>query len=105
MLVEPRRNHSSSRTTAGNSTFLVVTSGKPSRRSYRVCAPKIDSVPVPVRSVRRSPCSSTWRSRSRYGLMGVVYHPGMTPTPTSISGLLERYDGVLLDVYGVLFDA
>ncbi len=29
MLVEPRRNHSSSRTTAGNSTFLVVTSGKP----------------------------------------------------------------------------
>ena len=29
----------------------------------------------------------------------------MTPTPTSIRDLLERYDGVLLDVYGVLFDA
>ena len=31
-------------------SFLVVSSGKPSRRSKRACAPKTESVPVPVRS-------------------------------------------------------
>ena len=39
--------------------LLVVTSGNPSRRSYRVWAPNSEIVPVPVRSVRRSPWSST----------------------------------------------
>jgi leucyl aminopeptidase len=51
-------------------SFLVVSSGKPSARSKRICQPKTDSVPVPVRSVLGWPCSSTWRIRSRYGCMG-----------------------------------
>src|SRR6476646_10227225 len=29
----------------------------------------------------------------------------MTPAPIAIRDLLDRYEGVLLDVYGVLFDA
>src|SRR4051812_11866199 len=47
-------------------TFFVVTSGKPAPRSKRICQPKVDSVPVPVRSLFLCPCSSTWRIRSRY---------------------------------------
>src|SRR4051812_38639176 len=47
-------------------TFLVVSSGKPAARSNRICQPNTDSVPVPVRSLLRCPCSSTCRIRSRY---------------------------------------
>ena len=45
--------------------FLVVNSGKPAARSKRSCAPKMLSVPVPVRSVLRAPFSSTCFIRSR----------------------------------------
>ena len=64
-LVEPERNHSSSWTIDFRCTFLVVTSGKPSASGKRICQPNTDSVPVPVRSDLRVPCSSTWRIRSR----------------------------------------
>ena len=38
--------------------------------------------------------------------MCAIYHPRMTePTPIEMRELLSRYDGVLLDVYGVLLDA
>src|ERR1700729_2480330 len=47
-------------------TFLVVTSGKPSARSKRIWWPKIDRVPVPVRSRFSTPVSRTSSSRSRY---------------------------------------
>src|SRR5207249_9742307 len=50
-------------------SFLVVSNGNPgpsSRKSNRVCAPKTDNVPVPVRSLRGRPWSSTSRSRSWY---------------------------------------
>ena len=40
-------------------TFLVVTSGKPSARSKRIWWPKIERVPVPVRSVFSTPVSRT----------------------------------------------
>src|SRR5215469_6019304 len=66
MLVEPRTNHSSSRTTASNKTFFVVNKGNPFRKSYWVCRPNSDNVPVPVRSVFFVPFSSTWRTSSRY---------------------------------------
>ena len=36
-------------------SFFVVSSGKLSRKSKRACAPKTESVPVPVRSVRGRP--------------------------------------------------
>lgn len=66
MLVEPRRNQSSSLKIASKRTFLVVTMGKPSRRSYFFWTPKTEMVPVPVRSVLVSPFSKTSRMRSRY---------------------------------------
>jgi ribonucleotide monophosphatase NagD (HAD superfamily) len=34
-----------------------------------------------------------------------AYDRGVEPTPTTISALIDRYDGVLLDAYGVLVDA
>ena len=47
-------------------TRLVVSSGtRPSERSNRSSAPKIDRVPTPVRSTRSSPCSQMRRIRSR----------------------------------------
>ena len=49
--------------------FFVVSSGNPgpcARKSNRVCAPNTDNVPVPVRSVRSRPFSSTSRRRSWY---------------------------------------
>ncbi len=66
MLVAPRRNQRSSLKIASNRTFLVVTMGKPSRRSYFFWTPKTEMVPVPVRSVLVSPWSRTSRMRSRY---------------------------------------
>src|SRR5580698_11599966 len=47
-------------------SFLVVTSGKPSLRSNRIWWPKIDSVPVPVRSCFSAPSASTRSINSRY---------------------------------------
>jgi hypothetical protein len=47
-------------------SFLVVNNGNFSRKSNRVCAPKIDNVPVPVRSLRGRPRSRTSRRRSWY---------------------------------------
>ena len=47
-------------------SFLVVNDGKFSRKSNRVCAPKIDNVPVPVRSAFGWPRSRTSRRRSWY---------------------------------------
>src|SRR5207342_2417620 len=66
MLVSPFRNHSNSWTIERRCSFFVVTSGKPSRRSKRICQPNTLRVPVPVRSAFSAPCSRTWRSRSRY---------------------------------------
>ena len=63
--VSPRRNQSSSSTTDFRWMLLVVTSGKPSVRSNRSCAPKTESVPVPVRSPLRAPWSRMCRRRSR----------------------------------------
>src|SRR5699024_9708870 len=50
-------------------TRLVVTSGKPSDRSNRIWWPKIERVPVPVRSDFGVPCSSTCRSRAAYAVV------------------------------------
>src|SRR3954471_17672661 len=47
-------------------TFFVVTRGKPSFRSKRICWPKMLRVPVPVRSVLGVPCAYTWRMKSSY---------------------------------------
>lgn len=66
MLVAPRRNQRSSLRIASKRTFLVVTIGKPSRRSYFFWTPKTEMVPVPVRSVLVSPFSRTSLIRSRY---------------------------------------
>jgi HAD superfamily hydrolase (TIGR01450 family) len=35
---------------------------------------------------------------------GAVYHPAVTPSPTTISALLDRYQGFAIDAYGVLVD-
>ena len=56
MLVSPARNQISSWTIDLRCSFLVVTSGKPSARSKRIWWPNTLSVPVPVRSVLRTPC-------------------------------------------------
>src|SRR5574341_1276373 len=76
MLVSPFRNHSSSWMMDLRCTFLVVSSGNPALRSKRSCAPKTESVPVPVRSFLRAPCSSTWRIRSRYWRIVTASRPG-----------------------------
>ena len=55
MFVSPRRNHSSSRATDLKCTRLVVSSGKDSARSKRICRPNTPVVPVPVRSGRCVP--------------------------------------------------
>ena len=47
-LVEPRINQSSSSATPRQKVRLVVISGKDSRRLKRICAPKMDLVPVPA---------------------------------------------------------
>ena len=65
-LPSPRRNQSSSRTIERRCTFLVVTSGKPSRRSKRIWWPNTLFVPVPVRSALATPWSRTWRRKSSY---------------------------------------
>src|ERR1044072_1387568 len=65
-LVSPARNQSSSCTIDLVCTFLVVTSGKPSGRHRRNCPPKVESVPVPVRSPISTPRARTCGSRSRY---------------------------------------
>src|SRR3569832_2507183 len=46
--------------------FSVVTRGKPSFRSKRICWPNTLRVPVPVRSVLGVPCVYTWRMKSSY---------------------------------------
>src|SRR4051794_15351886 len=65
-LVSPRRNHSSSPNTERVWIFLVVTRGKPARRSKRIWWPKTERVPVPVRSPFSTPSSRTRWRRSRY---------------------------------------
>ena len=65
-LPSPRRNQSSSRMIERRCTFLVVTSGKPSRRSKRIWWPNTLFVPVPVRSALVTPWSRTWRMKSSY---------------------------------------
>src|SRR5271163_1564861 len=67
-LESPRKIHSSSYTTDFRCTFLVVISGKPADRSYRIWWPNRLRVPVPVRSALGVPRSSTRRSRSSYGV-------------------------------------
>src|SRR5690625_708342 len=47
-------------------TRFVVVGGKRSARSYRSWWPKIDVVPVTVRSDFFVPWSRTWRNRSSY---------------------------------------
>ena len=46
--------------------FLVVTNGNPADRSNRIWCPNRLRVPVPVRSARGRPDSSSVRNRSRY---------------------------------------
>ncbi len=65
MLVSPWMNHSSSWMIDFRCSFLVVITGKPLARSKRICQPKTERVPVPVRSDLSLPFSSTWRIRSR----------------------------------------
>src|SRR5687768_4248276 len=65
-LLSPRRNHSSSTAIERKWTFLVVTRGNRSDRSYRSRSPKRLTVPVPVRSSFGVPCSRIRRRRSSY---------------------------------------
>src|SRR5207248_2156679 len=58
-------------------SFFVVRSGNLSRKSKRACAPKTESVPVPVRSSRRAPWSRTSRRRSWYWRMLVYLHSSL----------------------------
>ena len=81
MLVSPGRNHSSSWMIDFRCSFLVVTSGKPPARSKRIWWPNTDSVPVPVRSLLRTPWSSTWRIRSRYWRMAAFVPPNFRRPP------------------------
>ena len=91
MLVSPCRNHSSSCTIERRCSFLVVTSGKPSRRSKRICQPNTLRVPVPVRSAFSAPCSRTWRSRSRYCFIDVSPPaPSATGCGCSVGALREQ---------------
>src|SRR5690606_26308650 len=52
--------------------FLVVTIGKPSARSKRICWPNTLQVPVPVRSLLKVPVSRTRRISSRYCFMPCI---------------------------------
>src|SRR5436190_9252691 len=58
-------------------SFFVVSSGNLSLKSKRACAPKTESVPVPVRSSRRAPWSRTSRRRSWYWRMLVCLHSSL----------------------------
>src|SRR3954447_22619967 len=69
MLVSPLRNQSSSCTIAFNGSRLVVSIGKPAERLKRIWWPKIDNVPVPVRSCFSAPSARIRSSRSWYWFM------------------------------------
>ncbi len=64
MLVSPARNQSSSCTIAFSGSRLVVSIGNPAERLKRIWWPKIDSVPVPVRSCFSAPSARMRSSRS-----------------------------------------
>ena len=83
--MSPRRNHSSSTMIERKCSFLVVSSGKPSARSKRICAPNQDSVPVPVRS-----CCSTPAVEDQLHEVEILAHE---PTLDARStGVQERVD-------------
>src|SRR5471030_1011751 len=60
-------------------TFLVVTSGNPWARSKRIWWPKMERVPVPVRSVFSTPRSRASRNRSRYWCINLFYRSRLEP--------------------------
>jgi hypothetical protein len=65
--VSPAMNQSSSSATPRQKTRFVVSSGSTSSRSdQRDVVPNFESVPVPVRSPRRTPVAHTSRIASRY---------------------------------------
>ena len=66
MLVSPLRNQSSSWMIDFSGSFLVVSIGNPAARLKRIWWPKIDSVPVPVRSCFSAPSLRIRSSRSWY---------------------------------------
>ena len=66
MFVSPFRNHSNSWMIERKCSFFVVSTGKVSPTGNRACAPKTDSVPVPVRSPLARPSLKTSRNKSRY---------------------------------------
>src|SRR3546814_10354738 len=61
VLVSPFSNHSSSCTIERRCSFLVVTSGKPSLRSKRICQPNTLRVPVPRSEEHTSELQSLMR--------------------------------------------
>src|SRR5215831_16005222 len=69
MLVSPFRNQSSSSTIAFNGKRLVVSIGNPAPRLKRIWCPKMDKVPVPVRSCFSTPSDRIRSSRSWYWFM------------------------------------
>src|SRR5262249_22998842 len=69
MLVSPLRNHNSSCTIAFRGRRFVVSIGKPAARLKRIWCPKIDKVPVPVRSCLSAPSARIRSSRSWYWSM------------------------------------
>src|SRR5208282_559677 len=54
-------------------SFLVVSSGNPALRSKRIWWPKIERVPIPVRSRFSTPSLSTRSIKSRYWRIGVGF--------------------------------
>src|SRR5690606_9747414 len=94
VLVSPFRNQISSLTIERRCSFFVVTSGKPSARSKRICQPKTERVPTPVRSAFSTPRSRTWRIRSRYCLIArSVLGRDVAASAQRRDLLLARYGG------------
>src|SRR6202166_751477 len=75
MLVSPLRNHSNSCTIDFSGSFLVVNIGNPAARLKRIWWPKIDNVPVPVRSAFSAPSERIRSSRSWYWFMATSGAP------------------------------
>src|SRR6516165_9321462 len=73
-------------------SFFVVVSGNPSFRSNRIWWPKIDNVPVPVRSFLTTPCARICSIRSWYWRMGRLW--GLASTQWSLPRFMpgERLD-------------
>src|SRR4051812_26467705 len=76
-------------------SFLVVSKGKLSLSAKRICRPKTDRVPVPVRSDLGVPVSSSSARRSRYCFSPAFMDGSYRDLGEELAGTLEPLGRIL----------